>query len=289
MKAELIVDASATLGEGPWWDEREGVLYWVDIIGETLFRYHPASGENETISVGEMVGTVVLGDSGAIYLAVKEGFARFNADMGTLHYLARPSDHPPENRFNEGKCSPEGRFWAGTMGLKASPNAGALYRLDADLSCHRILTDITISNGIVWTADQRTMYYIDTAAFNVVAFDYDIDSGKLSHRREVIAFPRDGGGPDGMAIDINGNLWVAHFGGWAVRCWDPRTGAQLAQIDVPVKNVTACAFGGPDLRSLYITTHGGDKPDKESEPHAGGLFVAEPGVTGQLNHRFADN
>ena len=288
MRAELLVDAQANLGEGPWWDESSGQLYWVDINRPALHVFDAATGRDHSYDVGALVGTVVLGRSGAVYLAVKEGFARFDMVSGTLAYLARPADHPTSNRFNDGKCSPEGRFWAGTMALAGAAGAGALYRLDPDHSCHAILTGVTISNGLVWTADGGTMYYIDSPTRSVVAFPYDQASGALGEPRVVVDTAAVAGVPDGMAIDAEGKLWIAHFGGWAVRRWDPVDGALLAEVAVPAANVTACAFGGPALRTLYITTHGGDKPDKTGEPHAGGLFVVETGVQGTLAHRFAD-
>ena len=288
MQAELLVDAQASLGEGPLWDEQTRQLYWVDIVKRALHIYDPATGRDQQYDVGEMVGTVVLGRSGAVYLAVQEGFARFDTASGQLDYLARPADHPTTNRFNDGKCSPEGRFWAGTMGVEIVAGAGALYRLDPDHSCHTILTGVTVSNGLVWTADGGTMYYIDSPTRTVVAYRYDAASGTLSSPRVVVDTAAVAGVPDGMAIDAAGKLWIAHFGGWAVRRWDPVDGALLAEIRVPVANVTACAFGGPDLRTLYITTHGGDKADKRGEPHAGGLFVTTTEVAGTLTHRFAD-
>ena len=285
----LLVDARALVGEGPIWDETNQVLYWVDILSSQLYCYNPATGENRSWDVGQHVGTVVLRKAGGLMLALRDGFASFDLTSGQVTMIADPEADKPGNRFNDGKCDPAGRFWAGTMAYVDQTTQGSLYRLDADLRVHRLLGDIAISNGIVWSLDQRTMYYIDSMAYTVRAYAYDNATGDLANERVVVKVEAGMGLPDGMAIDAEGMLWVAHFGGSCVRRWDPQTGAVLSQIDLPTAQITACAFGGPDLDTLYITSaaNGYTAADFAREPYAGGLFVAKPGVKGTLTFAFA--
>jgi sugar lactone lactonase YvrE len=288
-QAELVLDAKAELGEGPLWDERTKRLYWVDIVGQALHIYDPATKQNKTYDVGQMVSTVVLSETGGVLVAVQNGFARFDPNSGTLDILVDPEAHIPANRFNDGKCDPAGRFWAGTMDITASiPNQGSLYRLDSDMSVHTMLTGVSISNGIVWTADHKTMYFNDSIPYTVTAFDYDHATGDISNPRVVIQVPEHMGVPDGMAIDSEGMLWIAHFYGGAVRRWNPHTGQVLETVELPTSNPTACAFAGNNLDEMYITTARDSLSAEQlsQQPHAGGLFWVNPGVTGTLTHRF---
>lgn len=286
---KILVDNHALVGEGALWDETQGVLYWVDILSNKLYIYDPASGENRAFDVGQHVGTVVLRASGGVMLAVYDGFAAYDLESQKLTLISDPEADLPNNRFNDGKCDPAGRFWAGTMAYSNQTTQGSLYRLDTDLSVHKLLGNIGISNGIVWGLDAKTMYYIDSMAYNVRAFDYDNATGDLSNERVVITVPRELSLPDGMAIDAEGMLWVAHFGGSAVRRWDPSTGQVLATIELPAKQITSCAFGGPNLETLYITSgaNGLDATALAKQPHAGALFAVKPGVRGVPTFKFA--
>ncbi len=285
---KLLVDIHALVGEGALWDERSQTLYWVDILSNMLYRYDPATGENRHWDVGQHVGTVVLRQGGGVMLALRNGFASYDLESEKLTLIADPEADQSGNRFNDGKCDPAGRFWAGTMAYENQSTQGSLYRLDTDLSVHKMLGDIAISNGIVWNAAKDTMYYIDSLAYTVRAFDYDNATGDLANERVVIQVEPGMGLPDGMAIDAAGTLWVAHFGGSCVRHWDPQNGALLGQIDLPTAQITSCAFGGPDLDILYITSaaNGYGPADFAREPQAGGLFEARPGVQGVPTFRF---
>lgn len=284
-EVQLLVDAHALVGEGPIWDEAKGVLYWVDILSNMVYEYNPATGENRGYNVGQHVGTVVPRASGGLMLAVYDGFAAFEPSTGQLTLLADPEADLPQNRFNDGKCDPAGRFWAGTMAYTDQSTQGSLYRMDADLSVHKMLGDIGISNGIVWSLDNQIMYYIDSMANTVRAFDYDLATGNISNERVVIR--TDGMGlPDGMAIDAEGMLWVAHFGGSCVRRWNPHTGKVIGTIEMPASQITACAFGGADYSTLYITS-AATGLDLAKEPQAGGLFMVNPGVKGVPTFSFA--
>ncbi len=285
---ELLVDERALVGEGPLWDEEEQVLYWVDILNSRLFIYDPASGENRTLDVGQHVGTVVTRASGGLMLAVREGFASFDLETQELTLIANPEAHVTGNRFNDGKCDPAGRFWAGTMAYENPKDSGSLYRLDTDLSVHKMFGGVAISNGIVWSLDHTTMYYVDTLRKNVRAWDYDNETGDIANERAIIDVPEEAGMPDGMAIDSEGMLWVAHYGGARVSRWNPGSGELLEEIPLPVTQVTACAFGGPDLKTLFITSAAQELDAEElaRQPLAGGLFAIETPYRGVPSFRF---
>ena len=285
---ELLVDAHAQVGEGPLWDEEQQVLYWVDILSSLLYIYDPATGENRVLDVGQHVGTVVIRASGGLMLAVRSGFASFDLNTQELTLIANPEAHITGNRFNDGKCDPAGRFWAGTMAYENPTNQGSLYRLDTDLSVHKIFGDVAISNGIIWSLDHTTMYYIDTLRKNVRAFDYADDTGDISNERVIINVPEEIGMPDGMAIDSEGMLWVAHYGGSCVSRWNSNTAQLLLKIDLPVTQVTACAFGGPNLDILFITSAAQelDAAELARQPLAGGLFAIKTPYQGVPSFRF---
>ena len=286
---KVLVDTRALVGEGALWDEEAQVLYWVDILSNALYIYNPATGENRHFDIGRHVGTVVLRAGGGVMLSLADGFAAYDLATGALTSWGDPESHLPGNRFNDGKCDPGGRFWAGTMAYENQSTQGSLYRLDPDGSIHKMLGDIGISNGIVWTADKKLMYYIDSIAGTVRAFDYDNASGNIRGERVVVSVPRGMGVPDGMAIDEAGMLWVAHYGGGCVCCWNPHTGQIVDRIDLPARQITSCAFGGPDLRTLYITSAAQqlDAAALAQQPLAGSLFSVDLPVKGTLTYRFA--
>jgi sugar lactone lactonase YvrE len=225
---------------------------------------------------------VVVRESGGLMLALHHGLASLDLKTREVKVIADPEAHLPENRFNDGKCDPAGRFWAGTMAFAATKGVGSLYCMDTDLSVRRMLGEISISNGITWSLDQRTMYYIDSLKMDIRAYDYDLATGNIAGERLICQVGQELGLPDGMAIDAEGMLWVAHFNGSRVCRWNPRTGQVLETILLPVSRVTACAFGGKDLDVLYITSGSMNmsEADWKKEPQAGGLFACRPGVRG---------
>ena len=288
LKAELLIDAHALVGEGPIWDADANVLWWVDIMSSELYAYDPQTGENRKWNVGQHVGTVVQRAAGGLMLAVQDGFAAFDPASGALEMLAEPEAHLPGNRFNDGKCDPTGRFWAGSMAYEDQSDQGSVYRMDTDYSVHRMIGDIGISNGIIWSLDARTMYYTDSLDFAIRAYDYDSATGGIDNERVIIDIPKAMGFADGFTIDEEGMLWVAHYGAGRVRRWNPDTATVLAEIDLPAAGVTACAFGGPGLDQLFITSASLRLSDAEKaqQPHAGGLFVAEVGVRGLAADKY---
>lgn len=287
-QVDLVLDVRAALGEGPVWHPREQRLYWVDITAGRIHVHDPQGAQDLVYQVNQMVGAAVPRRSGGLVLAAQHGLGTFDLDRQELALLATPEQHLPDNRFNDGKCDPRGRFWAGTMSLIRQLAAASLYCLDTDGTVCHVLGGVTTSNGLDWTDDQRTMYYIDTPTLQVAAFDYDADSGAISNRRASITFPSGSGRPDGMTLDAEGMLWIAHWEGGRISRWDPRTGRRLQEIALPVARVTSCAFGGPNLDRLYITTarHGLTDQQLADQPHAGSLFAVTPGVTGRPANEY---
>lgn len=289
-KVQLVLDTKSTLGEGAIWNYQSGELMWVDIKGEILNFYHLASETNTEMFTGQMVGTVVPAVSGKVLVALQNGIYSLDPKTGTKKFLIDPESNKPTNRFNDGKCDPSGRFWAGTMSTNGEQQAGALYRFDQDTSIHKMIDNVGTSNGIVWSADKTKMYYIDTPTMKVMVYDYDDKTGEITNPAVAVEIPEGIGYPDGMTIDENDNLWVALWGGSAVANFNPETGELLQKIDVPAKNVTSCAFGDEDLGTLYITTARESTSDEDLEkfPNAGGLFKIRPGVKGVKAFFFND-
>jgi len=286
MKAELVVDAKATVGEGPVWDHRQGVLFWVDIMQGHLHIYDPHADSNTTHEIGQYVGAAVPRKEGGLVMALNHGFAFYNDATQSLEMLKDPEADLPGNRFNDGKCDPAGRFWAGTMEIEEKNPTGSLYCLNPDLSIEKKLSNLNISNGMAWSGDRTKMYFIDTLTFKVQCFAYELTTGEIAYERDVVKIDNEKlGFPDGMTIDAEGNLWVAMYDGGKVCCFDPTTGELLEQIEVPAKKSSSCAFGGENLDTLYITSIARDTDETDSQ--AGGLFAVQPGVKGVQADFFA--
>ncbi|WP_342774594.1 SMP-30/gluconolactonase/LRE family protein [Paenibacillus piri] len=288
LQVELIVDARAALGEGPCWDHRSGLLHWVDIAGMRVHTYNPLTGEDRYIQLDQMVGVAVPRLSGGMVAAMEHGLYLLDPETGTVSLVEDP-ESGLDNRFNDGKCDERGRFWAGTLSRKGRKQAGALYCLDAGGTVRKVIDGVTTSNGIGWSPDGRTMYFIDSPTKEVRAYSFDAKTGQLGDARTVVVIPADGGVPDGMTVDAEGMLWVAQWGGWQVSRWNPHTGEQLAAVPVPAAQVSSCAFGGAYLDELYITTAriGQSEEAMLKQPHAGGVFRIKPGVAGLPAHFYA--
>ena len=266
IRTEPVGQTRSQWGEGPvWW---QGALYYVDIEGRRVHRFDPADGSEKSWDAGQRVGAVVPRESGGLVIAGDHGISFLDEESGKITPIADPEADKPDNRFNDGKCSPDGRFFAGTISLVKKTGDAKLYRLDPDLTLHEAFGPVTNSNGIVWSADGKTVYYIDTPRKEVLAFDYE--DGHLRNLRSAFSTGHIDASPDGMTIDADGNLWIAFCHGGCVSCFDPHSGNELHRIAIPCLETTACAFGGPDLADLFVTT-GVHKTAKEE--HAGRLFV----------------
>ena len=287
LTADCVLDAKAVLGEGPVWRAETQDLVWVDIESTRVCCFNPATGENQTWDVGEKPGLAVPTKQGDLILGTSVGFVRLDLASGVLSPIIDPEQDLPNNRFNDGKVDPEGRLWAGTMGMDETPNVGSLYRLNRNLSADKLFDQVSISNGMAWTSDQKTFYYIDSPTRRVDVFDCDMAGGTVSDRRTAFGLPEGMGYPDGMSIDNEGMLWVALWQGWGVARFAPG-GALLAKVEVPVECVTSCCFGGENWDELYITTSSRDLDEtgRAEQPLAGGLFRCRPGVSGPPTNLF---
>lgn len=289
MEVELVLDAHAEVGEGPSWDAPAGRLVWVDITRGLVHVFDPDTGSDRSIDVGQHVGAAAPRAAGGLVLALRGGFGVLDLESGRAQPIADTEASNPQNRMNDGKCDRAGRFWAGSMAYSEAGSAGSLYRLEHDHSVVKVFGGVGISNGLGWSPDDQVMYYVDSLAETVYAFDFEPESGSVSNRRPLIEATAGQGTPDGMTVDSEGCLWVAFWGGGAVRRYGP-DGSLLQELRLPVSKVSCCAFGGPDQGDLYITSAARDLSARELEeqPHAGGLFRCRPEVTGPPAQPYVD-
>lgn len=285
--AELVVDARAVVGEGPSWDVSARTLLWVDIPNGNIHTFDPSTSTNTTRTLDEIVSVVVNRSVGGYLIGTHHGVATLE-ESGPATLVATIERDIASNRLNDGKVDHQGRLWIGTMSSEFQPQRGSLYRVDADFSVHLMVKSVTTSNGLAWSADDRRMYYIDTRAYSLDVFDFERELGSISNRRTLVSFDPEYGRPDGMAIDADDHLWVAIYGGGEVRRFAP-DGSHLGEVKLPVRQVTSCAFGGPDYQDLYITSAGQRlaQDPEEPEPFSGGLFRARPGAQGVPPTAFA--
>ena len=290
---DIVVKTNSLLGEGPVWNSRQQKLFWLDCFSNKINIYNPETEENETLILPEVIGSFSFIESQQMIVAMQSGFYIYDIQTKELTFISDPEDDKPGNRFNDGKCDPAGRFWAGTMSMSQENSAaksappGSLYQIkllkDGTAIIKKMLGDVIISNGIAFSPDNSTMYFNDTPLRKISAFDYDIVSGEISNRRFVFDLPDGIGDPDGMCIDTEGMLWIALWNGFRVIRLDPLEGKIIGTIPIPeVRNVTSCCFGGKDLNELYITTSSnGIENDTISNPEiAGSLFRLRLPVSG---------
>lgn len=272
---ETVVAHTCLLGEGPVWDIKNERILWIDILRGNIHAFYPAKKRFETFNTGKLIGAVAVCKKGGLIAALQDGLAFIDFEKKQIEYIKDPEAHLPQNRFNEGKCDPAGRFWAGTMSLSEAPQAGSVYTLEKEMSVTKKIEGVTISNGMAWSKDHSTFYYIDTPTLEVVSFAFDKGNGNISDKKTIIKIPKNHGYPDGMTIDDEGMLWIAHWDGWQVTRWNPNTGEQLFHISLPVAKVTSCTFGGKNLDDLYITSASKEMTEGElqKQPLAGSIFV----------------
>eukprot|EP01135_Chromosphaera_perkinsii_P012141 Nk52_evm5s2596 gene=Nk52_evmTU5s2596 len=315
LKASLILDCECTLGEGAVWDSQLNVLFFCDIMKGIIYRFDPyndAGSEEKKkqpgscdsiadmfrlkeIDITQFVGTVVPVESSdpankqVVLAAIHRGFVLVDVQSGQVtKFLGNPEEKVWNNRYNDGKCDPRGRFWVGSMDLQLQSGKGALYCVDPFLKTTvQKLSGCGVPNGIAWSLDERKMYWVDSNDNCVFQFDYDVDSGEISNQRTILVCPPDTGIFDGMTIDSKGMLWIAHWDGFRVAQYHPLKGKCLRYYTLPVGKVTSCAFGGHRLDKLYITTASYGNKEKK---HAGGVYCIDfknTSVKGIESYRYA--
>ncbi|GAA1501741.1 hypothetical protein GCM10009740_38310 [Terrabacter terrae] len=276
-----VVECSDLLGEGPVWSVQEQTLYWVDIVGRAARSYSPSTGQRREWSMPSEIGALALRTCGGALVALRSGFALLDLHTGALTAVCDPEPAQPDNLFNDGACDRAGRFWAGTLHQDEIEPLGSLYRLGADLDCTRMLSDLVIANGMGWSPDDRTMYFTDSGHGRIYAFDYDLERGELSSQRTFAEVDERDGVPDGLTVDSDGYVWAALWDGGAIRRYAPD--GKLAEIiELPVPRPTSCAFGGPELSTLFITSarDGLDERTLHEAPLSGSVLALETAVTG---------
>jgi sugar lactone lactonase YvrE len=282
-----VLDTRASLGECPLWSQAEQVLYWVDINAPSLNRFDPATGRNVVMPMPESIGSYGLRERGGFVVALRSGIHLCDAQGRIERRVTAAPYDPAHHRFNDGRCDPRGRFVVGTMNERRDAASAALYRLDDDFRLTRLFGDMTISNGLAWSPDGRTMYHADTPRQIVRAYDYDVASGTPSSPRTFAQWHGATERPDGGTVDSAGDYWIAHYRGGRLVQLSPR-GEVVAEHRLPAMCPTMCAFGGPDLRTLYVTTARQERAADELArlPQSGGIFAMRVDVPGQAEALF---
>jgi sugar lactone lactonase YvrE len=281
-----IWNLGALLGEGPLWSSRESCLYFLDIKRPALHRWSEV-GKGETIPLKNETGAIALRECGELVAAMRSGFALLDPRTGKAELLASPEADLPDNRFNDGECDPQGRFWAASMDDRGKVPSGQLWRLSSDGRIERKAGGFIVGNGLGWSLDGGTMYFTDSENRTILAYDFDQTLGELGSPR-IFARTQDGEGlPDGLTVDAEDHVWSAHWDGWRVTRYRP-DGSIERVIDCPVPRPTSLAFGGRDLDRLYITSASIDlsKEQLAAAPLSGGLFEMMPGVRGRPSFPF---
>lgn len=284
LEVELEYQSDAVVGEGPIWDDIYQELIWIDVLSGKVFFYSPRDKGQRSIHLGQHVGAVALDERHDLVIAVRDGIAQFSRESGEIKYKSKIIQSE-EIRFNDGAVDPSGRFVVGSMAYEAERNMGSLYSYTLDGHVKTLLTNVGISNGICWNLDATKMYYIDSLTQSVQIFDYDLSQGLMSNARTLIQFNSQDGTPDGMTSDVDGNLWIAMWGGAQVCVVSPE-GELIDRIHFPVSNVTSLAFAGPNLSDLYVTTarYLLSPEQLAQEPLAGSLFKISTNTCGKVEN-----
>ena len=288
MNPEVLVADGDELGEGPQWDLTSGELVRVDITRGRVHRLDPVTGATSTLELGDVVGFAIPRASGGLVVGVRRAVILLEPDGTSSDILAAVEPDLVDNRFNDAKCDPTGRLWAGTMAMGETDPDGALYRIGSDGHVDRVVAGLTISNGLDWSPDATLMYLNDTPTGRIDVFDHDPVDGTITGRRQFAGIDPTVGFPDGLTVDAEGGVWVALFGGGQIRRYSAE-GELDVVVALPVTNVTSLTFGGPDLADLYVTTarHHLTPEQLTDQPLAGAVFVLHPGVRGRPAGRFA--
>lgn len=285
---KCVLPAGAIVGEGPVWNERTATLDWVDVLAPAVHRFDPTTGSAEVRQCPRLVSAMLPRQGGGHVVLTQQGLEALDFDAGTLTPLFNPEAHLSGNRFNDAKCDRRGRLWSGSMSLDATMPTGSLYRFDDAGSARALDGGFQVSNGLGWSPDDKTFYFTDSGLGTIFAYDFDLAAGTIANRRPFLRFEPRQGRPDGLAVDRDGFVWVALWDGWRIARYAP-DGRLDREIDLPVPRPTSCCFGGPDLKTLYITSARVRLPRQtlDEAPLSGGLFALELDIAGQPTTEFA--
>lgn len=285
---KLVIDAKSMLGEGPWWDIDKKMLYWLDILNHELHFYDPKKNLDRLVKYDKPVSSIVPRKKGGFIGAFSDGIYFLYENGEIAEMIVNPENEKTGNRFNDGKCDPEGRFWIGSMDEGGDSGKGSLYKIEKNLAYDIMIRKCDISNGIVWNSKADRMYYTDTLSGEIWAYDYCLKDGTISNKMLAYKLSENEGLPDGMAIDCEDMIWAAVWGGGKVIRVNPENGEKLVEIYLPVPNVSAVSFGGVGLTDLYITSArlGLDEDQLRKYPLSGGLFRIDTGVKGAKLYKF---
>ncbi len=289
LKAEVAVEINCLLGEGPLWDREHGCLRFVDILDKKIYTYR-VDGHTHFVDTKGMPGAMVPVSGDHRYLVAQDhGIFLVDPDSGEASELLHPDQRNSGNRYNDGKCDPQGRFWIGSMDHEEEASSGTLFMIKSNLDFEEKIAHTKISNGLAWDMKRNLFYHVDTPTMKIMVYDFDASSGAIRNGRMALEIAEEDGAPDGMTIDTDGNLWIAHFGGGQITCRNPENGAVLERVQLPVNQVTCCVFGGANLTDLYITTASKELSELElkEQPLAGCTFVVKnTGYQGIDTHKF---
>lgn len=284
---DCALQRKALLGESPVWSVKDNALFWVDIHRPSILRTDFTTGTTTEWPMPSNVGSIGL-SSGGLVAALRTGFALLDLGGKIVKTLSEPIAGTKDLRFNDGRVDRRGRFWAGTVQEKRQQGLAALYRLDADGQCREMKSGFTVSNGISWSPDDKIMYFADSWTRAIYAFDFDVDEGSIANQRVFAQFGENEGIPDGATVDTDGCYWIAHFDGGKITRYTPQ-GKIDRVIEMPVIRPTSCAFGGPDLRTLYITSASFNLSEDQlrAAPLSGSIFALNTGAQGIPEPVFA--
>lgn len=288
MKPTLLVKGKFLLAEGPLWSADRNSLFWVDIEGKTLNEFYWKSGELKKSSLPQRVGFLTEAGDEQLILGMQGGLALFNLASQELTWLQDVEKEQENQRCNDGKCDAQGRLWFGTMDIEARRGKGNFYVFDRQQGLQRKLEGLSIPNGLSWSLNKKKLYHIDSVSRSIKSYIFDPSRGSVTFEKVAIQVPEKFGMPDGMTIDEEGMLWIAHWGGFGVLRWNPNTGKLLTKIDLPVPQVTSCTFGGDAYEYLFITSASIHltKAEQEKYPLSGSIFMVKPGVRGLPPNKF---
>jgi sugar lactone lactonase YvrE len=292
---ELVLDSKAELSETPIWHQGKKVLYWTDVFSGDFHIFDLGKGVDKVFNPGGMIGSAIPCEDGRVLLLLENGLNLFDPEKGVLEHLIDPEPGRDENRLNDGRCDKAGRVWFSTMSKVYGGDeydeslTGSLYMVDTDMSIKTVMSDVNQLNGIGWSSDDKRMYIVDTHNFKLLAFDYDVESGEASGCSASCEIPSDFGYADGMCMDADDNVWIAHWVSGKISKWNPRTGELIETVQMPVPHATCCGFGGENYDVMFVTTARLWIDEAELETmysNAGGIYTFKPGVQGRESYMF---